>query len=149
MILREAVAGDINQLALLFDGYRQFYLKQSDVSAAKKFLGERITHNDSVIFVAEENQMMVGFAQLYPLFSSTRMKRLWLLNDLFVKEDFRGKGISKLIIEKCFQLAKETDACGIMLETDRSNTIGNKLYKQMGFQLIESNFYFHENISEG
>ena len=149
MIIREAATDDLDPLSLLFDSYRQFYHKQSNISGAKEFLNERITRDESVIFVAEENEKIVGFAQLYPLFSSTRMNRLWLLNDLFVKEDFRGKGISKLLLEKCFELGRETHACGVMLETERSNIIGNQLYQQTGFQLIESNFYFRENISEG
>ncbi|HYV93132.1 MAG TPA: GNAT family N-acetyltransferase [Chitinophagales bacterium] len=149
MIIREAAIDDPDRLAPLFDSYRQFYHKQSDISGAIEFLNARMTRNESVIFVAEENQKIVGFAQLYPLFSSTRLKRLWLLNDLFVMEEFRGKGISKLLIEKCFELAGKTKASGVMLETERSNIIGNKLYQQMGFKLIENNFYFHENISEG
>ena len=40
MIVRNAVTDDLNQLTLLFDSYRQFYLKPGDVIAAKKFLSE-------------------------------------------------------------------------------------------------------------
>jgi len=148
MIIREAATGDLDPLSLLFDSYRQFYHKQSDVSGAKEFLNARMTRNESVIFVAEENQIIVGFTQLYLLFSSTRMKKLWLLNDLFVHAEYRRKGISKLLISKCFELARGTDACGVMLETERSNIIANHLYERMGFQLSENNFYFHENISQ-
>lgn len=147
MIIREATLNDLDAVAKLFDSYRAFYRKPPDIAAAKKFLQQRITCRESVIFIADENEA-VAFAQLYPLFSSTRLKRLWLLNDLFVQVDFRRKGISKLLISTCFQLAKETKACGVMLETERGNTIANQLYQKMGFQLIESNFYFHENISE-
>jgi ribosomal protein S18 acetylase RimI-like enzyme len=142
--VREATLNDLNPLAKLFDSYRIFYRKPSDVDAAKEFLLQRITRKESVIFIAEEREV-VALAQLYPLFSSTRMKRLWLLNDLFVHPDFRRKGIAKQLISTCFQLAKETKACGVMLETERDNIISNVLYPKMGFQLIESNFYFYEN----
>jgi len=37
---------------------------------------------------------LMGFAQLYPSFSSVSMKRLWILNDLFVSSEARGKYIS-------------------------------------------------------
>ena len=143
MIIREATLNDLNSLAKLFDSYRTFYRKPSDVAAAKEFLQQRMINKESIIFIAEENDA-VAFAQLYPLFSSTRMKRLWLLNDLFVDPEFRRKGISKLLISRCFQLAKETNACGVMLETERSNIIANQLYQKTGFQLVESNFYFHD-----
>ncbi|MCY7410718.1 MAG: GNAT family N-acetyltransferase [Chitinophagales bacterium] len=126
-----------------------FYRKATDVEAAKIFLGERINNRESIIFVSlsaerqdDKNEMLAGFVQLYPIFSSTRMKRLWLLNDLFVSVEHRGKGISKLLIERCGQLANETNAGGVMLETEKTNEIGNCLYLQTGFKLIENNFYF-------
>ena len=145
MTIREAITKDLDALAKLFDAYRQFYRKPSDVSAAKRFLLERMEKNESVIYVAEENGLLTGFVQLYPLFSSTRMKRLWLLNDLFVSLEFRRRGIAKQLFEKCFQLMRDTNACGIMLETEKTNFIGNKLYQQLGFELVEDNFYYFEN----
>ncbi|KMQ67556.1 acetyltransferase [Chryseobacterium sp. FH2] len=140
--IRKAVIQDLHQLAELFDQYRIFYLKDSDISAAGNFLKERIENRDSEIFVAESNGELVGFVQLYPLFSSTRMKRYWLLNDLYVNENHRGKGYSKELIEKAKELAKSTDACGVLLETGKSNDIGNKLYPSCGFEIYdEVNFY--------
>lgn len=139
---RKAQFADVQQLAELFDQYRIFYHKDSDIPAAEKFLTERIENNDSEIFVAENEGKLVGFVQLYPLFSSTRMKRYWLLNDLYVNENYRGKGLSKQLIEASKELAKSTDAAGILLETGKSNDIGNKLYPSCGFEIYdEVNFY--------
>lgn len=139
---RKATVQDLEQLAGLFDQYRIFYHKDSDIPAAEKFLKERIENKDSEIFVAENKGKLVGFVQLYPLFSSTRMKRYWLLNDLYVNENFRGKGFSKQLIEKSKELAKSTGAAGILLETGKSNDIGNQLYPSCGFEIYdEVNFY--------
>jgi GNAT superfamily N-acetyltransferase len=139
---RKANIQDIRQLSELFDQYRVFYHKDSDIPAAENFLKERIGKEDSEIFVAENDGKLVGFVQLYPLFSSTRMKRYWLLNDLYVNENHRGKGYSKQLIEEAKELAKSTDACGILLETGKSNDIGNKLYPACGFEIYdEVNFY--------
>lgn len=139
---RKATIQDLPQLALLFDQYRVFYHKESDIPAAESFLKERIEKADSEIFVAEREGDLVGFVQLYPLFSSTRMKRYWLLNDLFVNENYRGKGFSKELIEETKELAKSTDACGVLLETGKSNDVGNKLYPSCGFEIYdEVNFY--------
>ena len=89
---------------------------------------------------------LVGFVQLYPLFSSTRMKKLWLLNDLFVVENFRGKGISKQLIEKCKDVCDDTGACGLMLETAKTNKTGNSLYVKTGFILdADHNYYSWDN----
>jgi GNAT superfamily N-acetyltransferase len=74
------------------------------------------------------------------------MKRMWVLNDLFVREVSRGLGISKMLIEKAKDFAKETYACGIQLETAKSNIIGNQLYPSAGFELENDvNFYFWTN----
>ena len=101
---------------------------------------------ESIIYAAEnENGKLVGFTQLYPIFSSTRMKRMWLLNDLFVDPDFRGLGVSKQLINKAKELARSNNACGILLETEKSNDIGNKLYPSMDFELESNNFYFWTN----
>ncbi len=140
--IRKATIHDLPQLAELFDQYRVFYHKYSDIPAAESFLKERIEKGDSEIFVAESEGDLFGFVQLYPLFSSTRMKRYWLLNDLFVNENYRGKGFSKELIEEAKELAKSTNAAGILLETGKSNDVGNKLYPSCGFEIYdEVNFY--------
>ena len=139
---RKSTLEDLPQLSNLFDQYRSFYHKESDIEGAENFLKERLENQDSEIFVAEENGILTGFTQLYPLFSSTRMKRYWLLNDLFVNENHRGKGHSKALIESAKELCRETKACGILLETDKTNEIGNQLYPSCGFeQYTHANFY--------
>ncbi|TDL99529.1 MAG: GNAT family N-acetyltransferase [Flavobacteriaceae bacterium] len=141
--IRKATFEDLPQLSILFDLYRFFYGKKSDQKSAEKFLHERIQNGESEIFVAEETEgKLVGFVQLYPIFSSTRMKKLWLLNDLYVLEDHRGKGISVLLIEKAKELSRNTHACGLILETAKTNHIGNKLYPKTGFELDQDHNYY-------
>lgn len=143
MKIRAVENGDLDGLSMLFDAYRIFYRKESDAVGAKSFISDRLANKDSKIFVFEnDDKALVGFVQLYPLFSSTRMKKLWLLNDLFVDPQFRGKGISVKLIEHAKSLVKESKACGMFLETEKSNLIGNNLYPKTGFRLNEeSNFY--------
>lgn len=139
---------DLDALATLFDDYRVFYRKTSDVDGAKRFLSERILKKESVIFVARLESELVGFTQLYPLFSSTNMKAVWVLNDLFVAPKHRGKKISKALISKAQEHCKETHGFGISLETEKNNGPGNALYPKMNFSLDEAhNFYFWENPS--
>ncbi len=142
MILRQAVLKDIKQLAALFNQYRIFYEQESDIKAAVVFLTQRLKKEESIIFVAEEENILIGFVQLYPIFSSTRMKRLWLLNDLFVNPKYRGKGVSIKLIDQAKALAKNTNSAGLILETAKTNDIGNKLYPKTGFVLDKGHNYY-------
>ena len=70
------------------------------------------------------------------------MKRFWLLNDLYVDSNFRGQGFSKALIEQSKELCRESDSCGMMLETAKDNHVGNQLYPATGWTLDEDhNFY--------
>ena len=89
----------LNELAQLFDDYKVFYRKESNLAGAKRFLSDRMDKKESIIFVALLDHQVVGFTQLYPLFSSTNMAPLWLLNDLYVAKQHRGKQISKGLIK--------------------------------------------------
>lgn len=138
-IIRAGIA-QLDELVLLFEAYRKFYKMPPDSLTARFFLFERMKENESVIFLAYENLEAAGFTQLYPLFSSTRMKRLWLLNDLFVTEKFRKRGVAEALIHEAEKLAKETGAAGIQLESAKDNFSAQHLYERTGFEL-ETGFY--------
>ena len=91
---------DLDALAPLFDAYRQFYGEASDLPGARIFLGDRLKRGESVIFLAVVDRAVVGFTQLYPSFSSVSMKRLWVLNDLFVTPDARTSGAGRALLER-------------------------------------------------
>lgn len=134
---------DLDKVADLFNQYRIFYKKESDLLGSRQFLQDRMINKESEIFVASDEQNnFMGFVQLFPIFSSTRMKRLWLLNDLFVAPGYRGQGVSIKLIEKAKELCRATNACGLLLETAKTNTVGNQLYPRAEFVLeSDSNFY--------
>jgi ribosomal protein S18 acetylase RimI-like enzyme len=146
IFISTATLEDLEQLVPLFNAYRVFYRKASEPDKVSHFLQERIRLHESVIYMAYDDKKAVGFTQLYPLFSSTRMQRLWLLNDLFVDTNYRGRGISKQLIDKAKDLVRNTQAAGVSLETEKTNKIGNQLYPSTGFEIDEEhNYYFWTN----
>jgi GNAT superfamily N-acetyltransferase len=92
MEIHLAQARDANLIAPLFDAYRQFYKAASDIEASSQFILERLTNDESVIFLAMKGEGALGFIQLYPLFASVALQSLWLLNDLFVHPSARKQG---------------------------------------------------------
>jgi GNAT superfamily N-acetyltransferase len=144
--LIQANLNHLDDLAVLFDAYRVFYKKETDLDAAKKFLRERLANDQSVIFMVYNDSRAVGFTQLYPVFSSVNMAAVWLLNDLFVDPVYRGKKIGKQLLEAAQNHCTASGAKGVSLETEQTNVVGNKLYPIMGFERdSEHNFYYWEN----
>lgn len=145
MILNKATIKDLDLITPLFDLYRQFYKQSSDPDSAKEFLCARIDNNESVIFWAldEDNITGMGFVQLYPIFSSVGMKRLWLLNDLYVHTDYRKMGVGEALMEKAREFAVETKAKGIILETEKTNAQAQNLYDKLGYKRDKDHYYFY------
>lgn len=138
-----ATLDHLDEFAELFNDYRIFYRQPSDIEKGKAFLKERITKNESVTFLIKVDNKFAGFTQLYSLFHYKTLQRQWLLSDLFVSPDFRGLGLSINLIDRCKQYCDETDACGLLLETEKTNEIGNILYPKCGFELDREHNYYN------
>ena len=135
MLVKRADLGDLDDLAPLFDGYRQFYGQRADLAAARAFLSERLRRDESVIFLASADGMALGFTQLYPSFSSVSLKRLWILNDLFVSPAARRGGVGRRLLERAREWAVETGAKGLTLTTALTNSAARSLYESCGWRL--------------
>ncbi|HEY8256175.1 MAG TPA: GNAT family N-acetyltransferase [Gemmatimonadales bacterium] len=142
--VREATLEDVGRLAPLFDAYRQFYERPGDLELSRRFLSQRIERAESVIYLAEEDGVALGFVQLYPLFSSTSLRpgRLWLLNDLFVTPAARGKGVGRQLMDRARELAEDTEACGLELATARTNVGAQALYESLGYRRDDDFFRY-------
>lgn len=128
-----AEAAHIDQIAPLFDGYRQFYGQPADLAIARQFVLDRLRNNESVVFLALQHDVAVGFIQLFPLFSSVAAGRIWLLNDLFVAPDARRQGVAEALLERAKQFAYETGALRVELATAHDNP-AQRLYERLGWQ---------------
>ena len=135
---------ELDDLVPLFDAYRGFYEASSDHAAARAFLTERIERDESVIFLAYASpHVPVGFTQMYPSFSSVSLKRLWILNDLFVRSDVRRGGVGRALLERARQHAVETGAKGLVLSTGVMNKPAQTLYESCGWQRDDEFFQYH------
>ncbi len=139
-MIKRASVEDIEFVAPLFDLYRQFYKQSSDLIAVQKFLHDRLTQSESTIFIAFENETALGFIQLYPIFSSLGMKPALILNDLFVLESARGRGIGESLIKEAIKFAQSTGANSLSLATAQDNP-AQKLYERLGWRLSSYKYY--------
>jgi ribosomal protein S18 acetylase RimI-like enzyme len=131
----------------LFDKYRMFYKQPSNPVVAENFITERLINNESIIFVALHESdgkiIPVGFAQLYPLYSSVRAIKNWILNDLYVEREYRKQGAGEKLIKASIHFAKENGAKFIQLETATDNFPAQSLYEVIGFKRQEQHNEFY------
>ena len=135
MKITRANSSHLPELVQVFSDYRVFYQQKSDHSSSLKFLQERLSHDESVIFICQtESDEIAGFTQLYPSFSSVSLKRQWILNDLFVAKGFRRQGVAKQLLEEACIWAKKDPVCkGLTLKTAVDNFSAQELYKKLGW----------------
>jgi ribosomal protein S18 acetylase RimI-like enzyme len=147
LMIRMAAPSDLRLLAELFDGYRQFYQQKQDVERARDFIGERLARNDSWILVAEQQDELLGFCQLYPSFSSTTTSRIAILNDLFVANSARQKGVGVALMRAAEELGKNLGVTSLELATAISNTSAQSLYEKQDWKRDHEFYYYSKNIS--
>ncbi|WP_226528847.1 GNAT family N-acetyltransferase [Metabacillus niabensis] len=147
MNILKATISDLDDVAGLFNNYRIFYGQSSDLEGAKAFLKERMEQIESTIFLAKDKDgRPAGFVQLYPIFSSVGMKRKWLLNDLFVAEEYRRHGVGKALMNQAKEFAVETNTAGILLETSKDNVNAQALYESVGYEKEDTVYFYNLSL---
>jgi len=141
--VRQAVFADLKEVAELFNQYREFQGNISDLAAARLFLAARFNHGESVIFIAHDESDPVGIAQLYPSYSSASLGRIFILNDLFVREAGRRKGAASKLLAAVEGYAWAHGAVRVTLNVARENDIGQALYETQGWSRDTQFFTYH------
>ena len=146
--IRLAEARDLDQLAELFDQYRQFYECPPDLGAAKNWLAENLERGRSTLFAADNGSQLLGFTQLYPALCSVDLVDYFVLYDLYVVEAARRQGIARALMNAASDWAKAQGAARLDLETARDNAPGQALYRDLGYELDEVFLKFSLDLSD-
>ena len=140
-VVRQATIHDLDVVAPLFDAYRVFYRKPSDLAAARAFLLARFSRLESVIFLAfdgDSPNSPAGFTQLYPSFSSASLAPILVLNDLYVEASARGRGVGQALLHAAADYGRRAGAVRLTLSTERTNLAAQSLYQANGWTLEEA-----------
>lgn len=129
-----ATEDDLDALTGLFAGYLEFYQVPKPAAQIRDFLQARLARGDSHLLIARDNQDVAqGFVQLYSFYSSLALEPAWLLSDLYVVPAARRHGIGEALMNAARSHAQVTGACGLQLETAKTNLAGQALYERLGY----------------
>jgi len=141
MKIIKANSSHISIIAPLLDQYRVFYKQISNITAAEDFLEQRMIKNESTIFLALENNVAIGFVQLYNSFSTVSLKPIFILNDLYVHTDFRKQKIGEQLLSRAKEYCFKKGFKGLALETAIDNP-AQHLYERLGWKKETDCFHY-------
>ncbi|WP_101758256.1 N-acetyltransferase [Oceanicoccus sp. KOV_DT_Chl] len=147
LIVTIAEEYDADNVAVMFDLYRQFYEQETDIVLAKEFIKHRIERKESVIFIAKDRDMPMGFCQLYPSFCSVTAAPIYILYDLYVKSEHRKHGVAKKLLLAAEEHAQESGMKRLELSTAKINYSAQRLYESLGWVKDEDFFYYTRDIN--
>ena len=129
---------DLEVLLPMFDAYRMFYKRDSDLDGARAYLQARLERGEATVFLAlEDSGAALGFALCYSTFSSVAMKPLVILNDLFTTPEARGRGVGTALIDACASFARLEGVLVLRLRTANDNETAQRVYDKAGFKRDE------------
>lgn len=138
-----ATPADLDDLVPLFSGYLDFYEVPAPYAVIRGFLQARIERGESTVFVARSiDGLAVGFVQLYPFFASLLLQPAWLVSDLYVMPAARRDGYGEALMNAARAHAEASGACGLQLETAKTNRAGQSLYERLGYRRDEKFFTY-------
>lgn len=137
MRIIQASLEHLDLITPLFVKYREFYGELPFPDSSRAFLEKRLRRKESVIYLAmpdNDDQKVLGFCQLYPSFSSLSLKRVWILNDIYVAEDARRMLVADNLMRTAKKMAKDTQAVRMRVSTSSDNDVAQKVYESIGFR---------------
>jgi len=147
-IIKEATVKDSEKIGEVFDLYRQFYKKNPDKIISIEYIKQRLTNKESTIFFVEEDNVCIGIVQLYVTFDSLELSKKIILYDLFVRPEYRKKGIGAMLMDASKDFAENNDISGIELSTAISNGTAQRLYESLGYERDNEFYNYYLSIKK-
>lgn len=133
-------SAEFERLLPLIAAYQGFYVgdeAQPDERNREFFSRFLAPSEDGMLIGAWRDEELLGYNCLYWHFSSTRAVETVLMNDLFVAEAARGRGVGRALIEAAAAVARERGAPILEWSTEPGNKRAQALYDSTGAERSE------------
>lgn len=134
--IKKAQIGDVPAIMDLVKELAIFEKAPDEVSSTKDdFIlggfGDKPIFESNLIYL---NGELAGFSLWYFRFSTWKGKRFYL-EDLYIKEEFRSKGLGKMLLDEAIEEAKRTKCTGMMWQVLDWNEPAIQFYNQYGVKM--------------
>ena len=114
-------------------------LSTSGAQCTDEQLQEVVRSPSTTLFVASVGRAVAGMLTLVAVRIPTGMRAI--IEDVVVEERFRGNGIGAALLSQAIAKARDMGAAKVDLTSNGARVAANRLYRQFGFQLRETNVY--------
>ena len=146
MKIRQAQLEDIESLSAVFAEYRTTLGLEADLANSTQFLKARLSKQDCIIFIALIDDQISGFTLLFPFFTPAGIKEMWVLNDIYITDEYRHQGVAQSLLSEAVFFSKKTNKCKVYLATKIGNTNSQTLFEKFGFK--KTDYINYEFVTE-
>lgn len=138
--IRKAISADAESIHKMIIELAEYEKLLDEVSISATDLQKILDSRDSFveILIAEYENSPVGYALYFHNYSTFLGKAGIYLEDLFVKPEFRGKGIGRLLLEYIIKIAKERNCGRVEWSVLDWNEPAIEFYKNRGAHPLEN-----------
>jgi ribosomal protein S18 acetylase RimI-like enzyme len=108
----------------------------------KTVVKEMKEHPCALVLLAKADNAFVGICTCFYAYSTFLAKPLLNIHDIYVSESYRGKGVSKTLIQSLEEIAHRKGCGKITLEVRKDNLNARDLYKSQGFTEAPHSMFF-------
>jgi GNAT superfamily N-acetyltransferase len=136
ILVRPVERADYGEWRPLWDGYNAFYGRVGATALPEEITSatwERFFTGSEPVraFVAERQGHVVGLTHYLFHRSTTRLRDVCYLQDLFTSEQLRGKGVGRQLIQAVYGAARDAGCSRVYWQTHASNAAGRALYEKV------------------
>lgn len=149
--IRKADKNDVPAILEMIEELAEFEKLSDEVVADEKTLMENLfgPNKHAEVLLAEYEKNIAGQVLFFHNFSTFKGKPGIYIEDLYVKQSHRGKGIGNLLLKEVIKIAKERNCCRVEWSVLDWNTRAIDFYERLGakslnewkiFRLTEDKF---------
>lgn len=118
--------------------------EELDFDIFEGIFNENIANTNNLYLVAENKNEAVGFISFHTQNLLHHCGRVGEIQEFFINENHRGKGVGRQLIEKMMQYADEHFLKSIEVTTNKRRVENVMIYENLGFTLSHNKFTIYK-----